>query len=137
MSELRSRILEACTLHFGGVTGVTHVTEPGTTAKLPSRYACYAPLGQSPEKDGTDNRLQGSSSARLGWDAADWHAYFEERAAIREYDGRVPRLEAEGLALQDVLSQWAVARPYPSLRPSQYDLQGRAGTRSNLINGAW
>src|SRR5215213_560786 len=90
MSELRSRILEACTLPFRGVTGVTHVTDPGRRANLPSCYACYAcyaPLEQNPEKDGAGDRLQGPSSARLGWDAADWQACFEERAAIREYDG--------------------------------------------------
>jgi hypothetical protein len=36
-----------------------------------------------------------------GWSAEDWHAFFEERAAITEYDGRVPRAWAEGFARLD------------------------------------
>jgi hypothetical protein len=31
----------------------------------------------------------------------DWWAFFDERAAIREFDGKTPRAEAEALALQD------------------------------------
>jgi hypothetical protein len=36
------------------------------------------------------------------WDAKDWEAYFEERAAIREYDGGLSWPEAEETARQNV-----------------------------------
>jgi hypothetical protein len=105
MSELRSRILQACTLQFGGVTGVTHVTEPGPKAKHPSRYARYASPEKNLKKVDANIGPQPVSSARPNWDAADWHAYFEERAAIREYDGGLHRREAEELALGDAMRQ--------------------------------
>jgi hypothetical protein len=41
--------------------------------------------------------------ARAVYDVEDWQAYFEERAAIREYAGGFPRHEAERLALQDAI----------------------------------
>ena len=34
------------------------------------------------------------------WDANDWQAFFDERAAIAEYDGRLLRADAEMLARQ-------------------------------------
>jgi hypothetical protein len=36
--------------------------------------------------------------------ADDWQAYFDERAGIREFDGEMPRDEAEALALQDTIA---------------------------------
>jgi hypothetical protein len=41
----------------------------------------------------------------------DWHAMFDERAAIREYDGGLCREDAEVLARQDTI---AVLGPCPS-----------------------
>jgi hypothetical protein len=35
-----------------------------------------------------------------------WREFFEERAAIREFDGGLPRAEAEAAALADVLGLW-------------------------------
>lgn len=35
----------------------------------------------------------------------DWHFEWDERAAIMEYDGEMPRERAEMLALQDVLKR--------------------------------
>jgi hypothetical protein len=33
----------------------------------------------------------------------DWQAYFDERAGIREFDGDLPRCEAEVLAFEDTV----------------------------------
>jgi hypothetical protein len=33
-----------------------------------------------------------------GWSAEDWQAFFDERAGIAEFDGRLPRSEAEARA---------------------------------------
>jgi hypothetical protein len=53
---------------------------------------------------------------RAGWDAANWRAFYDERAAIREYDGKRPRGEAERLAWGETLAEWhkANASPPPS-----------------------
>ena len=40
------------------------------------------------------------------WDAADWRAYYDERAAIREYDGQRPRPFAETLAWGELQNEW-------------------------------
>ena len=34
----------------------------------------------------------------------DWHLLWDERAAIREYDGGLPRERAEALALADIVT---------------------------------
>ena len=63
-------------------------------------------------------RLLGHAEGNLGWDAADWHAYFAERAAIREYDSGITRIEAERLALEDTITQWLRLAPPPVSAPS-------------------
>lgn len=39
-----------------------------------------------------------------GGEPEDWFAHFEERAAIREYEGGFDRAEAERLALDDTVA---------------------------------
>ncbi len=53
------------------------------------------------------------------WDAADWEAYFDERAAVREYDGGLPRGEAEQLAFEDTVTQWLCLHPAPASNPQE------------------
>ena len=43
---------------------------------------------------------------RAAWDATDWRAFYEKRAAIREYDGQRPRPEAERLAWGEMQNEW-------------------------------
>jgi hypothetical protein len=44
----------------------------------------------------------------------DWHFCWDERAAIMEYDGKMPRERAEALALLDVLDRMRQAgEPLP------------------------
>jgi hypothetical protein len=45
--------------------------------------------------------------------AADWREYFEERAAIREHDGRLSRRDAEAGALADLAAHWLALNPLP------------------------
>src|SRR5438128_3800994 len=44
---------------------------------------------------------------------ADWHFLWDERAAIMEYDGKMPRERAEAFALVDVLRQMKLAGEIP------------------------
>jgi hypothetical protein len=57
-----------------------------------------------------------------GWSAEDWQAFFGERAAIAEFDGGLPRHQAEGHAFSDCLDEWlnrlrAVRVEAPQLQP--------------------
>jgi hypothetical protein len=40
----------------------------------------------------------------------EWHSLWEERAAVMEYDGAMPRVLAEALALANILAQMERAR---------------------------
>ncbi len=41
-----------------------------------------------------------------GWTAEDWRAHFDERAAIAEHDGGLPRPEAERRAFEACVVEW-------------------------------
>ena len=45
------------------------------------------------------------------WTPQDWLDHFEERAAIIEHDGELPRPEAEHQAFADTVEQWLVMHP--------------------------
>ena len=47
---------------------------------------------------------------------ADWHFLWDERAAIMEHDGQLPRERAEALALADILR----AMERTGIRPPHY-----------------
>ena len=58
---------------------------------------------------------------RDGWSAEDWQVYFDERAGIAEFDGGLPRAEAEARRLRmlrcrmaepqsGLLSAWSLSR---------------------------
>jgi hypothetical protein len=63
------------------------------------------------------NFSRATAAARDSWTAADWQAYFDERAAIREYDGGFTRTEAERLAFDDAVGHWLSAHPAPASAP--------------------
>lgn len=44
----------------------------------------------------------------------DWYERWEERAAIRQYDGRLPQPEAEAAALVEILQQMRAANMAPA-----------------------
>ncbi len=49
--------------------------------------------------------------ANDGWSAEDWQVFFDERAAIMEYDGEISREEAERQALDWCITTWLAANP--------------------------
>jgi hypothetical protein len=57
--------------------------------------------------------LRGPEPERAGWDVDDWRTFLDERAAIREYDGHLPRAEAERLAWAETLAEWHRAHGVP------------------------
>jgi hypothetical protein len=51
---------------------------------------------------------------RDGWSAEDWHVFFDERASIAEFDGRVPRSDAEARAFACCIVEWLNRNPVRS-----------------------
>ena len=51
---------------------------------------------------------------RDGWSGEDWQAYFEERAAIAEFEGGLSRQQAEASALDCCIAEWLNRNPAPS-----------------------
>ncbi|MGK2872967.1 MAG: hypothetical protein ACSLFL_12035 [Alphaproteobacteria bacterium] len=48
------------------------------------------------------------------WDASDWQAHFNERAGVAEYDGALPRHEAERQAYLCCIAEWLCQNPVTS-----------------------
>jgi hypothetical protein len=46
-----------------------------------------------------------------GWSAEDWQHFFEERAGIAEFDGGLPRREAEAWAFTCCMAEWLNHNP--------------------------
>jgi hypothetical protein len=49
-----------------------------------------------------------------GWSVEDWQVYFGERAGIAEFDGRLPRIEAEARAFECCVTEWLNRNPVRS-----------------------
>jgi hypothetical protein len=83
--------------------GVTQVTQR-PTARFPRK-----PIDVQYINPGNPSNTQNEecpTSPEVGVDPAWWRGFSEERAAIREIDGRRPREEAERLAFADVILKW-------------------------------
>jgi hypothetical protein len=50
-----------------------------------------------------------------GWSAEDWQVFFDERAAIAEFDGGLSRPEAEARAFACCVTEWLNRNPTPSV----------------------
>lgn len=50
-----------------------------------------------------------------GWSAEDWQAFFEERAAIYEFEGGIPQPDAEARAFVCCVTEWVNRSPTPSM----------------------
>ncbi|HLO75019.1 MAG TPA: hypothetical protein VK196_01010 [Magnetospirillum sp.] len=53
-------------------------------------------------------------AAGVDWNADDWRAFYDERAAIAEYDGGLPRPEAEARAWECSVAHWCNLIPPPA-----------------------
>jgi hypothetical protein len=65
----------------------------------------------SRNKVGVIALLQASND---GWSAEDWLAFFDERAGIAEFDGGLPRAEAEAQAFACCVDEWLNQHPVAS-----------------------
>ena len=53
-------------------------------------------------------------SDRSGWTAEDWHVFFKDRAAIAEFDGGLPRRDAQAVAFRACVVEWLNRNPVRS-----------------------
>jgi hypothetical protein len=67
-----------------------------------------------------------------GWSAEDWRLYFEERAAVAEFDGGMPRTEAEAQAFECCVVTWLDRNPAPSA-PGRCAWCGRSGSHAPVV----
>ena len=71
-----------------------------------ARLQCQRPLS-----------VAGAALLRTGrdsWSGEDWRAFFDERAGIAEFDGGLPRLEAEARAFTCCVAEWLNRNPVRS-----------------------
>jgi hypothetical protein len=51
----------------------------------------------------------------MDWSTDDWHLYFGERAAVAEFDGGLPRADADAQAFECCVAEWLNLNPAPSV----------------------
>src|SRR5215213_5732665 len=110
MSYRRFNLQAALTGHVPTpATVATDATVPSTIRENVASVARVA-APHSVRSDATE--LQRTTGPECEEDCSrDWHAYFEERAAVREHDGGLPRTDAERLAYEDVTCRWLYSNP--------------------------
>ena len=67
-----------------------------------------------------------------GWSAEDWRLFFEERAAIAEFDGGLPRKNAEAQAFECCVVTWLDRNPAPSA-PGRCAWCGRSESHAPVV----
>ena len=70
---------------------------------------------------------------RDGWSAEDWQVYFDERAGIAEFDGGLPRAEAEARAFECCVVEWLNRNPVCSPPGRCLRCGGREDTHDKLL----
>ena len=73
------------------------------------------------------------------WNADDWRVFFDERAAIAEHEGELPRLEAEAQAFECCVVEWMRRNPVAANEPDRCILCSEGMEESEAIaflNGA-
>ena len=66
------------------------------------------------------------------WDAADWQDFYDQRAGILEYDGGLPRPEAEVQAFEATVVEW-MNRHKARSEPGLCHACGENGVREVLL----
>jgi hypothetical protein len=68
-----------------------------------------------------------------GWSPNDWQVFFDERAAIAEYDGGLPRDKAERRAFACCVTEWLNRNPTPSMPSRCLGCGGGEGPSDPLL----
>ena len=89
-----------------------------------ARLQCQRPLS-----------VAGAALLRTGrdsWSGEDWRAFFDEQAGIAEFDGGLPRLEAEARAFTYCVAEWLNRNPVRS-SPDSCLRCGKAAKATTLL----
>ena len=70
--------------------------------------------------------------SRDSWSAEDWQVFFDERAGIAEFDGGLPRPEAEAYAFEYCVVEWLNRHPHSST-PTRCAQCGGPGSTSAVV----
>ena len=68
-----------------------------------------------------------------GWSAEDWQVFFDERAGIAEFDGGLPRPEAEAYAFECCVVEWLNRHPCSSTPTQCAQCGGPGSTRPAIL----
>jgi hypothetical protein len=68
-----------------------------------------------------------------GWSAEDWQVFFDERAGIAEFDGALPRSEAEARAFACCAAEWLDRNPVRSPPGCCFGCGGRDHAHDPLL----
>jgi hypothetical protein len=71
--------------------------------------------------------------AEDGWSAGDWQVFFDERAGFIEFDGGLPRAEAEARAFDSCVIEWLNHNPVRSPAGCCLDCGGRDHAHDPLL----
>ncbi len=99
-------------VQYAFAAGVRIMTD-GSTLKLAAKHPPPAEILdalRSYKAEVIDHILKASPT----WSAEDWQLYYEERAAIGEFEGELSRSEAECRAFACCISEWLNRHPEPS-----------------------
>jgi hypothetical protein len=67
-----------------------------------------------------------------GWSAENWRLYFEERAAVAEFDGGMSRAKAKAQAFECCIDEWLNRNPTPSA-PGRCAWCGRSESHAPVV----
>lgn len=115
----------------------THHTASATVASCRNDHATHNHKINQPIKSPVANVAANSVNE---WNKSDWHDYFNERAAVAEYDGQQPRDVAERMAYEACVVRWMDLHPVvqadASVCPHCHRPNGEVGRSSvPVLNG--
>ncbi len=82
-----------------------------------AKAAKVAKVDPAPAAEGKTLAGLATLAGAPAWDAADWREYFEERAAVGEFDHGLTRREADARALECCVARWLADNPPPANEP--------------------
>jgi hypothetical protein len=90
---------------------VKHLQVTGSEDDLPPVPAGVVGAGADADITGSTDIAAPQRPQEDGWSSEDWLAYRDERAAIAEHDGKLPRPQAEVRAFQSCIAEWLDQHP--------------------------
>jgi hypothetical protein len=128
---------------FRESSGAAKAADPAKTTKPRANLSSFSNLSGEPDPTevtgpaartltAAQNRSAARQATSAEWSVEDWQVFFDERAAIAEFDGRIPRDEAEARAFACCVVEWMNRHPAPSA-PGRCAWCGRAESPGAVV----